>query len=103
MVLRIMPPRELKKNKIKKLVENMWIKLLRNTRRLGPVQIRPEVLEEIPRMLEVLLHRICLSRWIEKVEQVFKISNCAEGDKVMFAASTFEGRALTWWNGNVYT
>ncbi|GJZ12339.1 putative reverse transcriptase domain-containing protein [Tanacetum coccineum] len=29
--------------------------------------------------------------------------NCAEEDKVMFAASTFEGRALTWWNGNVHT
>ncbi|GKC26895.1 putative reverse transcriptase domain-containing protein, partial [Tanacetum coccineum] len=28
---------------------------------------------------------------------------CAEEDKVMFAASTFEGRALTWWNENVHT
>ncbi|GJW38168.1 putative reverse transcriptase domain-containing protein [Tanacetum coccineum] len=28
---------------------------------------------------------------------------CAEEDKVMFAASTFEGCALTWWNGNVHT
>ncbi|GKA79334.1 putative reverse transcriptase domain-containing protein [Tanacetum coccineum] len=28
---------------------------------------------------------------------------CAEEDNVMFAASTFEGRALTWWNGNVHT
>ncbi|GJU14858.1 putative reverse transcriptase domain-containing protein [Tanacetum coccineum] len=27
----------------------------------------------------------------------------SEEDKVMFAASTFEGRALTWWNGNVHT
>ncbi|GJS43802.1 putative reverse transcriptase domain-containing protein [Tanacetum coccineum] len=27
---------------------------------------------------------------------------CTEEDKVMFAASTFEGRALTWWNGNVH-
>nr|GFA80564.1 hypothetical protein [Tanacetum cinerariifolium] len=44
-----------------------------------------------------------LRRWIEKIEQVFEISKCAEGDKVMFAASTFEGRALTWWNGNVHT
>ncbi|GJT19506.1 putative reverse transcriptase domain-containing protein [Tanacetum coccineum] len=44
-----------------------------------------------------------LRRWIEKVEQVFGISKCAEQDKVMFAASTFEGRALTWWNGNVHT
>nr|GEZ12623.1 hypothetical protein [Tanacetum cinerariifolium] len=44
-----------------------------------------------------------LRRWIEKVEQVFKICKCAEEDKVMFAASTFEGRALTWWNENVHT
>ncbi|GJW86919.1 putative reverse transcriptase domain-containing protein [Tanacetum coccineum] len=44
-----------------------------------------------------------LRRWIEKVEQVFEISKCAEGDKVMFAASTFEGYALTWWNRNVHT
>nr|GEX56406.1 putative reverse transcriptase domain-containing protein [Tanacetum cinerariifolium] len=36
-------------------------------------------------------------------EQVFKICKCAEEDKVMFAANTFEGRALTWWNGNVHT
>ncbi|GJX34917.1 putative reverse transcriptase domain-containing protein [Tanacetum coccineum] len=44
-----------------------------------------------------------LSRWIEKVERVFEISKCAKGDKVMFTASTFEGRALTWWRGNVHT
>nr|GEV00731.1 putative reverse transcriptase domain-containing protein [Tanacetum cinerariifolium] len=37
------------------------------------------------------------------VEQVFKICKCVEEDKVMFAASTFEGHALTWWNGNVHT
>ncbi|GJU94660.1 hypothetical protein Tco_1319416 [Tanacetum coccineum] len=41
-----------------------------------------------------------LRRWIEKVDQVFEICKCAKEDKVMFAASTFEGRALTWWNGN---
>nr|GEW31705.1 hypothetical protein [Tanacetum cinerariifolium] len=44
-----------------------------------------------------------LRHWIEKIKQVFEIFNCAEEDKVMFAASTFEGRALTWWNGNVHT
>nr|GEV93777.1 putative reverse transcriptase domain-containing protein [Tanacetum cinerariifolium] len=46
---------------------------------------------------------IGLRRWIKKIEQVFEISKCAEGDKVMFAASTFEGRALTWWNRNVHS
>ncbi|GJZ38051.1 putative reverse transcriptase domain-containing protein [Tanacetum coccineum] len=44
-----------------------------------------------------------LRRWIEKVEQVFGISKCVEQDKVMFASSTFEGRALIWWNENVHT
>nr|GEU29032.1 hypothetical protein [Tanacetum cinerariifolium] len=43
---------------------------------------------------------VSLRHWIEKIEQVFEICKCAEEDKVMFAASTFEGRALTWWNGN---
>ncbi|GJY42709.1 putative reverse transcriptase domain-containing protein [Tanacetum coccineum] len=37
-----------------------------------------------------------LRRWIEKVEQVFETGKCAEEDKVMFAASTFEA-ALTCW------
>ncbi|GJZ44244.1 putative reverse transcriptase domain-containing protein [Tanacetum coccineum] len=40
---------------------------------------------------------------VEKMEQVFEICKCAEDDKVKFAMCTFEGRALTWWNGNVQT
>ncbi|GKD42334.1 putative reverse transcriptase domain-containing protein, partial [Tanacetum coccineum] len=43
-----------------------------------------------------------LKRWFEKMEQVFEICKCAEDDKVKFAMCTFEGRALTWWNGNEY-
>ncbi|GJZ27839.1 putative reverse transcriptase domain-containing protein [Tanacetum coccineum] len=44
-----------------------------------------------------------LRRWIEKVEQVFEICKCAEEDKVMFVASTFEGRALTWMEQELWT
>ncbi|GJT27451.1 putative reverse transcriptase domain-containing protein [Tanacetum coccineum] len=44
-----------------------------------------------------------LKRWFKKMEQVFEICKCAEDDKVKFAMCTFEGRALTWWNGNVQT
>ncbi|GJZ13304.1 putative reverse transcriptase domain-containing protein [Tanacetum coccineum] len=44
-----------------------------------------------------------LKRWFEKMEQVFEICKCAKDDKVKFAMCTFEGRALTWWNGNVQT
>nr|GEW11675.1 putative reverse transcriptase domain-containing protein [Tanacetum cinerariifolium] len=35
-----------------------------------------------------------------ETKQVFEICKCAEEDKVMFPASTFEGHALTWWNRN---
>ncbi|GKB08274.1 putative reverse transcriptase domain-containing protein [Tanacetum coccineum] len=44
-----------------------------------------------------------LRHWIEKVEQVFEICKCAKEDKVKFAACTFEGRALIWWNKNMHT
>ncbi|GJY04900.1 hypothetical protein Tco_0370840, partial [Tanacetum coccineum] len=44
-----------------------------------------------------------LSRWIEKSESVFGISKCTEGNKVMFAATTLQGLALTWWNNQVAT
>ncbi|GJZ87610.1 putative reverse transcriptase domain-containing protein, partial [Tanacetum coccineum] len=39
-----------------------------------------------------------LRRWFKKTESVFRISGCAEGKKVKFAAATLQGPALTWWN-----
>nr|GFA50086.1 putative reverse transcriptase domain-containing protein [Tanacetum cinerariifolium] len=44
-----------------------------------------------------------LCRWFEKSEMVFSISDCAERNKVKFAAATFQGRALTWWDSQVAT
>ncbi|GKE66266.1 hypothetical protein Tco_1520427 [Tanacetum coccineum] len=38
-------------------------------------------------------------QWFEKLEYVFRISDCREKDKVKFATATLQGRALTWWNG----
>ncbi|GKA11853.1 putative reverse transcriptase domain-containing protein [Tanacetum coccineum] len=38
-----------------------------------------------------------------RYNKCLKFASGAEEDKVMFAASTFEGRALTWWNGNEMT
>nr|GEV81038.1 hypothetical protein [Tanacetum cinerariifolium] len=46
---------------------------------------------------------IKLRRWFEKTESVFRISECAEGKKVKFAAATLQGPALTWWNAKVAT
>ncbi|GJZ73963.1 reverse transcriptase domain-containing protein [Tanacetum coccineum] len=39
-----------------------------------------------------------LTRWFEKLESQFRISNVAEGDRVKFASSTLLDSALTWWN-----
>nr|GFA86618.1 hypothetical protein [Tanacetum cinerariifolium] len=46
---------------------------------------------------------VSLIRWIEKMEMVFTISKCTEANKVVFAAATFQDRALTWWNSQVAT
>nr|GFA52778.1 putative reverse transcriptase domain-containing protein [Tanacetum cinerariifolium] len=42
-------------------------------------------------------------RWFEKSEMVFSIIDCAERNKVKFAAATLQGRSLTWWNSQVAT
>ncbi|GJW43276.1 putative reverse transcriptase domain-containing protein [Tanacetum coccineum] len=42
-----------------------------------------------------------LCQWFEKLEFVFRISDCKERDKVKFATATLQGRALTWWNGRI--
>ncbi|GKA75392.1 reverse transcriptase domain-containing protein [Tanacetum coccineum] len=39
-----------------------------------------------------------LTRWFEKLESQFGISNVAEGDRVKIASSTLLDGALTWWN-----
>ncbi|GJW25022.1 hypothetical protein Tco_0038833 [Tanacetum coccineum] len=40
-----------------------------------------------------------LCQWFEKLESMFRISDCREKDKVKFATATLQGCALTWWNG----
>src|SRR5919199_5727189 len=46
---------------------------------------------------------IGLIRWCEKAESVFAVKNCVDQDRVKFAASTFLGEALSWWNTHVTT
>ncbi|GKC14945.1 putative reverse transcriptase domain-containing protein [Tanacetum coccineum] len=44
-----------------------------------------------------------LLRWFKKTESVFRISDCAEGQKVRFAVVALQGPALTWWNSKIAT
>ncbi|KAD4584205.1 hypothetical protein E3N88_21806 [Mikania micrantha] len=42
-------------------------------------------------------------RWVEKVESVFAMCECADENRVKYATGTLEGPALTWWNTHVQT
>nr|GEX33702.1 reverse transcriptase domain-containing protein [Tanacetum cinerariifolium] len=44
-----------------------------------------------------------LTRWFEKMESVFHISNCTVACQIKFATCTLQGNALTWWNSHVRT
>ncbi|GKA73898.1 putative reverse transcriptase domain-containing protein [Tanacetum coccineum] len=44
-----------------------------------------------------------LTRWFEKMESVFSISNCTASCQVKFTTCTLQDDALTWWNAHVKT
>nr|GFC67477.1 reverse transcriptase domain-containing protein [Tanacetum cinerariifolium] len=44
-----------------------------------------------------------LSKWCERMESVFHISNCAAENQVKYATCTPHSVALTWWNTHVQT
>ncbi|GJW17832.1 putative reverse transcriptase domain-containing protein [Tanacetum coccineum] len=120
-----MPPRRFKKKSVRKIVEKRVAKAIekyektkadsnntggsRSTNTGGTVV--PEMhgcsyktfMNGKPHSFKGTEGVVGLKRWFEKMEQVFEICKCAEDDKVKFAMCTFEGRALTWWNGNVQT
>ncbi|GKA66886.1 hypothetical protein Tco_0766694 [Tanacetum coccineum] len=41
---------------------------------------------------------VVLTCWIEKMEYVHDMSGCSINQKVKYTASSFVGKALTWWN-----
>nr|GFB57570.1 hypothetical protein [Tanacetum cinerariifolium] len=44
-----------------------------------------------------------LTQWFERMETVFRISNCTVENQIKFATRTLLGSALTWWNSHVTT
>ncbi|GJY07641.1 putative reverse transcriptase domain-containing protein [Tanacetum coccineum] len=120
-----MPPRRFKKKSVRKIVEKRVAKAIEkyektradsnNAGGSGSTNTGGTVVPEMhgcsyktfmngkPHSFKGTEGVVGLKRWFEKMEQVFEICKCAEDDKVKFAMCTFEGRALTWWNGNVQT
>nr|GEY25710.1 hypothetical protein [Tanacetum cinerariifolium] len=44
-----------------------------------------------------------LTQWFERMETVFRISNCTVENQIKFPTCTLLGSALTWWNSHVKT
>ncbi|GJR25626.1 hypothetical protein Tco_1101858 [Tanacetum coccineum] len=44
-----------------------------------------------------------LTQWFERMETVFRISNCFVENKIKFSTCTLLAGALTWWNSHVLT
>ncbi|GJY96439.1 hypothetical protein Tco_0513349 [Tanacetum coccineum] len=44
-----------------------------------------------------------LTQWFERMETVFRISNCPVENQVKFSTCTLLASALTWWNSHVMT
>nr|GFB92437.1 reverse transcriptase domain-containing protein [Tanacetum cinerariifolium]GFB92439.1 reverse transcriptase domain-containing protein [Tanacetum cinerariifolium] len=42
-----------------------------------------------------------LTQWFERMETVFRISNCLAENQVKFATCTLLAGALTWWNSHI--
>ncbi|GKD01418.1 putative reverse transcriptase domain-containing protein [Tanacetum coccineum] len=95
-----MPPRRLKKRDVSRLVKNRVAEAIAECERN---QTNPENVGWSGPANDGGVVVVGLTRWFEKMEQVIEINTCAKEDKVKFVACTFEGRALTWWNGNVHT
>ncbi|GJS62565.1 putative reverse transcriptase domain-containing protein [Tanacetum coccineum] len=88
----IMPPKPMSQAAIERLIT----KRVNAAVEAGFMKCNPTVFHRHEGAVE-------LSRWFEKTEMVFGISECAEARKVKFAAATLQGRALTWWNSQVAT
>ncbi|GJR09975.1 reverse transcriptase domain-containing protein [Tanacetum coccineum] len=46
---------------------------------------------------------VVFTRWIEKMDTVQDMSGCSIDQKVKYIASSFVGKALTWWNSQIRT
>ncbi|GJR28326.1 reverse transcriptase domain-containing protein [Tanacetum coccineum] len=44
-----------------------------------------------------------LTQWFERMETVFRISNCSADNQIKFSTCTLLAGALTWWNSHVRT
>ncbi|GKG13483.1 reverse transcriptase domain-containing protein, partial [Tanacetum coccineum] len=44
-----------------------------------------------------------LTQWFERMETIFRISNCSMENQIKFSTCTLLAAALTWWNSHIIT
>ncbi|GJU41446.1 reverse transcriptase domain-containing protein [Tanacetum coccineum] len=72
------------------------MEMIVTTKTVGEMEIEVETEMELKETEGV----IWLTRWFEKMEAIFHISNCPEKYQVKYATCTLLNSALTWWNRN---
>ncbi|GJS14166.1 putative reverse transcriptase domain-containing protein [Tanacetum coccineum] len=95
-----MPPRIFKKKSVKRIVEKKALFVAKAMKNIKRQDLTQTMLVDLDQQI---LGDVAPEAMGSFMEQVFEICKCAEDDKVKFAMCTFEGRALTWMEQELWT
>ncbi|GJS37973.1 reverse transcriptase domain-containing protein [Tanacetum coccineum] len=84
-----------------KIVKSLKTQMIELQRQQGPA--KDPAVPELPRGGQGTEGVVDLTQWFERMETVFRISNCTVENQVKFATCTLMGIALTWWNSHART
>nr|GEY24909.1 hypothetical protein [Tanacetum cinerariifolium] len=74
-----------------------------NMRLRGTASVESQRVDRLQRGMSRMQRELRLTRWFEKMEIVFNISNCPPKYQVKYATCTLQDSALTWWNSHKRT
>ncbi|GJR74245.1 basic leucine zipper and W2 domain-containing protein 2-like protein [Tanacetum coccineum] len=84
-------------------VPDFSIIIAQRLQNLLPAIIAQEFLACNPKEYDGKGGAIVYTCWIEKMKSVQDMSGCGDNQKVKYTASSFVGKALTWWNSQIHT
>ncbi|GKB12487.1 reverse transcriptase domain-containing protein [Tanacetum coccineum] len=76
---------------------------VRRTERVAREYIYQDFMKCQPLFFKGTERVVELTQWFERMETVFRISNCTVENQVKFSTCTLLGISLTWWNSHVRT
>ncbi|GJU74286.1 hypothetical protein Tco_1265691 [Tanacetum coccineum] len=76
---------------------------VRRTSRVARECTYPDFMKCQPLNFKGMERVVELIQWFEKMETVFRISNCSVENQIKFSTCTLLAGALTWWNSHVRT